>query len=385
MRQRVHELGGVMSDEAVKASAAYQDSLQDMQTSIGGLKRGIVSDFLPSITGVMDGLTEIFSGNSDEGLGMVKDGISDFIGKIQEGIPRLIEIGGSILTALYEAIMENLPQIVEGGTELIIKLVEGLISALPQLIPAVITLVGTIVRTLWEHMPEIIQAGRDAVSSLTGGMDAGQLAQKGLELLARLLATIAAKAPELLQKGIELVGQLAAGLIRAIPKVVAAIPQIISRIRTAFGQFDWASLGFNIIAGIARGIAGAASAIGDALMGAVKSAWSTVTGWLGIHSPSKRAEKEVGVNWAEGYGVGFVRQMPKVGQEMLSAVSDTFDALNGATGVGLGSGSAGGGGTFAPVINIYGAEGQDVRALADIVMNRMAVEYRRGKGSYATA
>ena len=158
-----------------------------------------------------------------------------------------------------------------------------------------------------------------------------------------------------------------------------------SRIRTTFGQFDWASLGLNIIAGIARGIAGAASRIGEALMGAVKSAWSTVTGWLGIHSPSKRAEKEVGVNWAEGYGVGFVKQMPKVGQEMLSAVSDTFDALNGAAGVGLGSGSAGGGGTFAPVINIYGAEGQDVRALADIVMNRMAVEYRRGKGSYATA
>ena len=33
MRQRVHELGGVMSDEAVKASAKYKDSLQDMTTA----------------------------------------------------------------------------------------------------------------------------------------------------------------------------------------------------------------------------------------------------------------------------------------------------------------------------------------------------------------
>jgi hypothetical protein len=57
MRDRVHELGGVMSDEAVKAAAAYQDQLQDMKTAFGGLSRGLMSEFLPSITQVMGGLT----------------------------------------------------------------------------------------------------------------------------------------------------------------------------------------------------------------------------------------------------------------------------------------------------------------------------------------
>ena len=33
MKDRVHELGGVMSDEAVKSAAAYQDQLQDMKTA----------------------------------------------------------------------------------------------------------------------------------------------------------------------------------------------------------------------------------------------------------------------------------------------------------------------------------------------------------------
>ena len=37
MRDRVRELGGVMSDEAVKAAAAYQDQMQDMQTAFSGL------------------------------------------------------------------------------------------------------------------------------------------------------------------------------------------------------------------------------------------------------------------------------------------------------------------------------------------------------------
>ena len=53
MRDRVHELGGVMSDEAVKAAAAYQDQLQDMQTAFSGLSRNLMSEFLPDMTNVM--------------------------------------------------------------------------------------------------------------------------------------------------------------------------------------------------------------------------------------------------------------------------------------------------------------------------------------------
>ena len=62
MKDRVHELGGVLSDEAVKASAAYQDSLQDMQTSFAGVKNSIMADMLPSFTSVMDGLSSLVIG-----------------------------------------------------------------------------------------------------------------------------------------------------------------------------------------------------------------------------------------------------------------------------------------------------------------------------------
>ena len=34
MKQQVHDLGGVMSEDAIKASAAFQDSLQNLQTAV---------------------------------------------------------------------------------------------------------------------------------------------------------------------------------------------------------------------------------------------------------------------------------------------------------------------------------------------------------------
>ena len=37
MRDRVHELGGVMSDEGVKAAAQFEDSLQDLKTAFSGI------------------------------------------------------------------------------------------------------------------------------------------------------------------------------------------------------------------------------------------------------------------------------------------------------------------------------------------------------------
>ena len=61
--EEVNNLGGVMSNDAVKASAAYQDQLTALTTSFDGLKRNLTDNFLPSITTVMGGLTDIFSGN----------------------------------------------------------------------------------------------------------------------------------------------------------------------------------------------------------------------------------------------------------------------------------------------------------------------------------
>ena len=127
MRQRVHELGGVMSDEAVKASAAYQDSLQDMGTSLDGLKRNLFSNFMPGITDVMNGLTDIFSGDPDSGVSKVNDGIADMVQKISDGLPKVLEVGGKIITGIVQAITDNLPQIIESGASIIEELAVGIV------------------------------------------------------------------------------------------------------------------------------------------------------------------------------------------------------------------------------------------------------------------
>ncbi|MBP5475127.1 MAG: phage tail tape measure protein [Methanomicrobium sp.] len=319
-KDRFDELTEAITDSTGAAQDMADTQLDNLQgditlfkSALEGAKIAISDGLTPSLRGFVSFGTEALSTLTDA----FKEG----------GLSGAMDALGDLLSDGITMIIEKLPTFIEAGTQLLIALITGLIENAPLLIDATIQMVQVLIKTLVANFPRIVEAGRNALQSLTGGMDAGQIAQKALELIARLLATIASNLPKILQKGIELVGQLAVGLIRGIPKAVASIPKIISKIRETFSQFDWASIGINIITGIGRGIANAASQIGEALLGAVKGAWNTVTGWLGIKSPSKKAEQEIGKNWALGIAQGFEKYMPSL--EMVGAVSSTFNDMQG--------------------------------------------------------
>lgn len=147
MRQQVHELGGVMSDDAVKASAQFQDSLQNMKTALNGVKAQMLSQFLPSMSKVMDGLSKLFSGDKS-GINMIVDGVKEFTTQIQDVVPDLIATATSILEPVIEGIADVLP-------DLIITLLPVLISA-----------VGKVIAALAAKLPEILGAIWSAISAL---------------------------------------------------------------------------------------------------------------------------------------------------------------------------------------------------------------------------
>lgn len=199
MRQRVHELGGVMSDEAVKAAAAYQDSLQDMQTAFSGLSRGLMTEFLPGVTTVMDGLAEIFTGDSDSGIKMVSDGIDMVLDNITDKLPEFIDFAFGIIDALVDTLIDNLPKLLEMGATLLAKLIAGLISHIPQLIKAIPQIISAIVRGFVNAWPQLKQAGVDLINMVGNGIKslASEAWTWGKDLISNFIDGIWAKAQSL--------------------------------------------------------------------------------------------------------------------------------------------------------------------------------------------
>lgn len=305
MRQRVHELGGVMSDEAVKNAAKFQDSLQDMQTAVAGLGRGILADLMPGLTSLMDGFSHLITGEDDAGdlikggVESIADSIKNSIGGISaaaqtiipvivstitETLPIMGGLGGEILTVLVDAIVENLPSIVSAGATLLVQLVNGLTSALPKLISAVPSIISALVGAFSESLPELLESGKELLDFLTNGiLDAiPDMIAKLPEVIDSILRFITSKLPGFLDKGMELLEKFAFGIIEYIPQLVAQLPAIIRSITEFITQNFPLILekGGELLGKLLAGILGAIPEIAvqlpaviDAIVDALKAGW----------------------------------------------------------------------------------------------------------------
>lgn len=313
MRQRVHELGGVMSDEAVKAAAAYQDTLQDMTTAMDGLKRNLMAEFLPSITTVMDGITDIFTGDSDKGLATISEGIEGIIGGITEKLPMIMEIGGTIVQSLITAITNNLPSVIEAGTQVSIDLLQGFIGnlpsimeagvqaiatlasgigqALPTLIPSIVDAVLTIVDTLIDNMPMLIEAALQLMIGLAEGLINAipVIIERLPEIISSIVTALINAAPKIAEAGVNLFTALVTNLPKIIADIVAAIPQIITSIVSAIGEGfgKMVEAGKNLLAGLGQGILDGIGGVVDKVKNAGSHILGAITDFFGINSPSK--------------------------------------------------------------------------------------------------
>lgn len=255
MRKQVHELGGVMSNEAVKAAAAYQDSLQNMQTAFSGIQRGMLSDFLPSMVTVMDGLSSIFSGN-DSGIAKITEGVNQFADKLMEAVPKIFEVGEGILSSLATAILDNLPTLTSTATSVIINLVDGIVSALPVLAESAIEIIGSLTQGLSDNLPTIIESAVELISTLADGIldMLPQIVELGLDLIVSLANGIAESLPELIPTIVDVILQivdtltdpetlsnlidasiaiiiaLADGIIESLPELIEKAPEIIQNL-----------------------------------------------------------------------------------------------------------------------------------------------------------
>ena len=236
MRQQIHDIGGVMSNDAVKAAAAYKDSLQNMQTAISGLKNKLAGDLLPSVTTVMDGLTLLFSGgDTDEAMEMIGEGIDQLCEKLEELIPQVMEIGGQILMKLAEAIIENLPTLIDTGMEILNMVIQGIIENLPKLLEAGMQIITGLVDATLQNLPMLIEVALQMIITLANGIveQLPTLIPAIIEVVLQVVNTLIENLPLLIEGAIQLFLGIVTGLIQALPQIIAALPTLIDSIINA--------------------------------------------------------------------------------------------------------------------------------------------------------
>lgn len=305
------ELGLIMSDDAVKASADYQDALDTMQRSMAGLKNNMMGNFLPGITSVMDGLTELFTGDGDSGVAKITAGIDTIVEQMTANFPKILEVGMSIVQSLAQAIMdnlpaladaalqlvgtiasfilENLPTLIEVGLNMLITLADGIIENLPVIIPAVVDVVLTIVEKLTDPdtIVKLIEAALQIIIALAEGIIKAlpKLIEKAPIIITNLLEALIRAIPVLLEAAGSIIATLGDGIINGLTTVAQWGADIISTIKDAIMEKieEAKTWGKDLIQNFVDGIKGALNLVGDA----VKAVAQKIKDFIGFSEPEE--------------------------------------------------------------------------------------------------
>ncbi len=231
LAKAAEDLGLIMSDDAVKASAAYQDSLDTLTRSLGGIKNNLMGQFLPGMTSVMDGLTAIFAGDSEGGIGKITEGIDAIVDNMTANFPKLIEVGMSVVQALAQAIMDNLPALADAALQLLGTIAQFILDNLPTLIDVALNLLITLANGIIDSLPVIIPAIVDVVltivDKLTDPDTLVKLVEAALQLIIALAEGLIRAVPKLIEKAPIIIMNLLEALLKAVPMLFEAAGSIV--------------------------------------------------------------------------------------------------------------------------------------------------------------
>lgn len=336
--------------QARENQAALDEVMSRLGETIGNMKNRLLSELLPSLTQLADAFNGLLNGDMSLGdfagqvAGVAGELVGGLVSGIQGALPRIQEAALAMIGHLSETLAANLPALIENGLETVSAFAASLRENAGLVMDGAIELAKSLAQGLADSIPTIIENVPEIVSSIAN--------------------TINDNAPKIFQAAVEIIGTLVKGLIDSIPTIIANLPKIISAIVDPILAFNWLNLGSSVIQGLSNGIRNAVSFAKDAastIVNAVRNGFSTlpsqllsigknlvqglwngiqsmgswikskvssfvggivssVKGVLGIHSPSRVFQDEVGKYMAQGIGVGFEREMDGVAARMQRAI-----------------------------------------------------------------
>lgn len=385
------EAGTTVSGAVATMQSAWSNLLAQMTSSEGGDVKGAVQNLI----------TSIFGDGSDTNLGV--------LGTVIPSIARLAEsIGPALITAItasfesistlvgeggiqtvveyINGIMSNLANVAVTGMEMLTRLYTGVLSALPKIITGAGQVILAFANGILNNLPQVLAKGAQMITSIISGISQNlpKITAAAGQVIGKLLSTIVNHLPQILAQGVAITVKIAAGLIQALPSIISAVVSLVANIVSGFATgTDWGSVGVNIIKGIVNGLQSMASALWDAITDIAKGAFNAVKEFFGIASPSKLMRDEIGRYIPAGIAEGITGNAGLVSDAMddigAGALNSTLSVNSGRLGAVAGSST----GATNVSMTIYGAEGQDVSALADIIADRINGAVQRQKAVFA--
>jgi len=384
------EAGAILSEDTLGAFGEFDDVLQQVDSGVSAAKNALGTVLLPVLTqlggegvGLLGEFTSgILAANGD--MDMIAQTIEGLLpqveGLINEFLPTIISLGGSVVSTLIAAVLSNLGLILSTAGELLMTLCTGILQQLPSLAPIASDLVVGLVEFILTNLPLIIDSAIQIVVAVVNGISLAlpRLIPAAVSAVTQVATALIDSIDLILPAAIELCLAIGLGMVAAIPDMIAMLPQIGWAIVTELVALGPAlseaasTWGADLIQSFVDGISGGIGRVRDAVINIADE----VRAYLGFSEPEK------------GPLSNFHTYMPDMFDLLTEGVEDgtpgfeatlnrtlSMPTLGGAAALAEGYGSFGGGSEMMTPVNIF--IGQEK---LDTIMLRSAQNstYRRG-------
>lgn len=301
---------------------------------------------------------------------------TDIINYIGDGIESLVDLIPTALETIANTAIELLTNIDwEGVGNAIINLIDGGITLLFDTIPKNLVKIG---EAAWKSFKNIdwLDLGKKIIGLIVDG----------LVVVFTKIGTKLKEIGDAAWKKFNQINWYDLGynvikfILNALTTFFTSVGNKLKEIGDAawkkFKDINWLDLGSNIISGIVDGIGRGASKVIDAARNLAKGAYNAAKEFLGISSPSKKFIW-LGEMSDDGMVEGIETNKYKVQSAVDDLISIPRDISDMSLNVDGENENASINGLGNVIINVYGAQGQDVKELADLVADRILDEKQR--------
>lgn len=324
LRQEAEETGYIMSGDTLDAFGELDDNMQRMRNGATAARNAIGGILLPVLTNLSsqgvsllnDFTNAVLDTDGDlSQLGSVIDEmVPQVIELLNEYIPILIDIGGTIIGTLASALLDNMGLILSSAGELILTIGQGIIDHLGDLAPIIADLLVQTANFIVNNLNTVLLAAIQIVIAITEG-----IAQAAPELIPAIVDCVLLMCetllgpeclPQLIVAAQDLLMGIVEGLILATPDILASIPPLISAIIESFSQlgpmlvdnaYDW---GYDMIISLINGMEESLPALASGAAGVA----GTLAAYLHHSTPDKGPLKDDD-QWGSDFIDNFIQGM----------------------------------------------------------------------------
>ena len=156
LRQRAHDLGIVLSDDAVNAGVVFGDTLSDLQQAIGAVWNIIGSALLPVLTEMID----IVIAQMPTISSLVESLTPAITEMFESLVPTIEQLVSELLPVIIELVMSLVPLITEMFAELLpplLEVIKQLLPPLSEILNSILPIIISLIQMLTPLLLPIIE------------------------------------------------------------------------------------------------------------------------------------------------------------------------------------------------------------------------------------